>query len=522
MEVLTQMWAQVKKGWEGMTSAQRALGVALVGLMVAALVGGALWGGRVEYVSLFEKRLESADQVGSVLRTLQAAGIEVRQEKGQIQVPAAQYDRAFMELSGKSAWPQDQTTLDLKGLADDWKLSDGARKERARLSLQARLGRMLAMMQGVQSANVLLAEGNNTPFSGERFDPKASVQIALKEGVEALSPGVAETIRRVVAFGVQGVKPESVSVVDSLGRIYEARPTDETQVAMSDLDHLRRTREEELKRTIYNALAPIAGPRIAVAVSVVLNQDRVTAHEVKVNPDEVLVQDEKTESRSSTGTSAEEGGVPGVSSNLNERPAVNAVAGPTSTSTEKKTEIHRVSTHSETQTVKGIGDVKQVTVGVLVPYAKAAPAPEAKTLDEYRRFAMAAAGLTDAQFVTVAGLPYDPAPVAAPDRLQDILGTASAHADQIILAVLAVGALLILGRALRSGAPVPVRGGGEEVETGKAAALAAIRKAQAEPLPEMTPESQRFADMEQRVRDMVRKDPRVSAGLVKRWLMTTK
>ena len=42
-----------------------------------------------------------------------------------------------------------------------------------------------------------------------------------------------------------------------------------------------------------------------------------------------------------------------------------------------------------------------------------------------------------------------------------------------------------------------------------------------ETLPTSSPEGERFAVMETRVRDMVRKDPRISAGLVKRWLITT-
>ena len=89
--------------------------------------------------------------------------------------------------------------------------------------------------------------------------------------------------------------------------------------------------------------------------------------------------------------------------------------------------------------------------------------------------------------------------------------------------LLAVGALVVLGLVLRRGGAAPTAFEGGEGE-GVAGAVAAIRRARggsAEPIPEMSPESARFAEMEKRVRDMVRKDPRMSAGLVKRWLMTS-
>jgi flagellar biosynthesis/type III secretory pathway M-ring protein FliF/YscJ len=54
------------------------------------------------------------------------------------------------------------------------------------------------------------------------------------------------------------------------------------------------------------------------------------------------------------------------------------------------------------------------------------------------------------------------------------------------------------------------------------AAIARARKEMAEPLPETSPEAARYAEMEGRVREMVRKDPRISAGLVKRWLLSVK
>lgn len=517
MDVLNAVRTQMKQIWEGLTPGQRTAGVGLVGLMAAALAATALWSGNPEHVRLFETPLESPEQMGNILKTLKAANIPARQERGLILVPAASKDKAFMELSGKNAWPQDQTTADMKGLVDDWRLSDPGRRERARLSLQARLGRMVAMMEGVQSASVLLAEGNNGIFSGERYEPKATVQVALDPQVEGLSSGVAETIRRMVAFGVQGIKPETVAVVDNQGRIYEERKTDDDQAVMSTFDTLRRKREADIVGKVRNALAPIAGAKIAVSAAVILNQDKEKIRAVRVNPDEVVVDSERTESRTGTSAPGEIGGVPGTSSNLVDNTA-EAGQVPLTSSNEEKSEIHRTASTTESETVKGVGDLKQVTVGVLVPYPKEAPGPDAKTLDTYRDFVMKAAGLTDPKFVTVASVAYDTTPAVPTDRWREALDFLLAHTNEVILGILAVGALVIMGRLMRGGAAGPEPVGAE----GALSAISRARKALAEPLPETSPETARYAEMEGRVRDMVRKDPRISAGLVKRWLLSTK
>ncbi len=523
MDVLNALKAQMKQIWDGLTPGQRTTGVVLVGLMAAALAATALWSGNPEYVPLFPAPLESPDQVGNILKTLKAADIPARQEKGLILVPAASYDKAYIELTGKSAWPQDQTTADMKGLVDDWRLSDPGRRERARLSLQARLGRMVTMMEGVQSATVLLAEGNNGIFSGERYEPKATVQVALRPQVEGLSPGVAETIRRMVAFGVQGIKPETVAVVDNQGRIYEERKTDDDQAVMTTFDKLRREREADIVAKVRNALAPIAGPKIAVSAAVILNQDKVKEHALRVNPDEVVVDSERTRSRTATSTPSEIGGVPGTSSNLVDN-TPEAAGAPLTNSNEEESEIHRTASTTETEIVKGVGDARQITVGVLVPQAKDATALDPKTLDTYRDFVMKAAGLTDPKFVTVSSVAYDATPAVPTPTWRVALDLLAAHLSEIILGILAVGALVIMGRLLRGSAagPAGAGAGGPEGVEGAVAAISRARKDLAEPLAESSPEAARYAEMEGRVREMVRKDPRISAGLVKRWLLSTK
>lgn len=521
MDVLTNWMNQAAQIWKGLNPGQRVMAGVFAALAVVGLFGTALWSGRAEGVPLFPAPLENPEQVGNVLRILKAANIDVRQEKGQILVPPAQKDRAFIELSGKSAWPKDQGLAEIQDLSNDWKLSDPARRERARMTLQTRLAKMIALMEGVQSANVLLAEGNNVPFSGERFEPKATVQVLLRSGVESLSSGVAETIRRVVAFGVQGVKPSTVAVVDSLGRIYEERARDDDQAVMTTFEKLRRDREEDIVRKVHNALTPIAGNRIAVSAAVTLNQDREKVHSVKVNPDEVVVVDERTESRASTGPGIEAGGVPGVSSNLNGAPGETGPATMVS-STEEKSEIHRMASTVDTETVKGVGDVRQATVGVLVPYAKGTAEPDEKTIGTYRDFVMKAAGITDPKFVTVSSVPYDPAPAPTTGKLDEAVSLLGRYADQILMGVLVLGALVMLGRLLK---PAPPAAPAETAqEGGVAGAVRAIGRAgeTLAPIPDSNPEAARFSEMETRVREMVRKDPRTSAGLVKRWLISTK
>ena len=491
-------------------------GLALVGLMAAALAAAGLWGGQSDYVALL-RAPENPQEVGSVLAILKSADIPVRQEGGQILVTASAKDRAYIELSGKSAWPADQSLDELKGLNDDWRMSDQGRRERARLSLQNRLGRMIGSVTGVLTGTVQIAEGNNAVFSSEHFDTTATVQVGLRRGLESLPDGVAETIRRMVAFGVTGLKPAAVVVVDNLGRIYEEHGS-EFQAA-DTFEKLRRQKVEELNATLRNGLAPIVGPRIAVSSAIELNQDREKVVSHKVNPDETMVTDEKNKTRTQTGGTTETGGPVGTTSNVTSNSDATSGTPVSSSLTEEESEIHRDGSHEDREIIKGVGDIKKVTVGVLIPYAKGTPEPDAKTLDTCRNWVMKASGIADPQFVTVSSLAYDPAPAVQASRSDEAIAALLAHGDQLGVLLLAVGALVVLGMVLRRGGSRAAYAE-EEGAGGVAGAVAAIRRARAEPLPEMTPEGTRFAEMESRVKEMVRKDPKMSAGLVKRWLMT--
>ncbi len=523
MDVLKQFWAQTKKTWEGLTSGQRAAAVALVGAAVVVLAAVPLWGGASsERVPLFARPLESDEKVGTILGVLKAANIDARVEKGQILVPSSSRDQAFTILSSKKAWPEDQSTLELSGLNDDWRIGEQARRERARLMLQSALVRMIRKLDGVHGADVLLAEGNNAVFAGERFEPKAAVMVTLKPGTAMLSAGAAETIRRMVAFGVQGVQSSTVNVSDSQGRIYPERPADDDQQVTTTWEKMRREKEEENVVKVRNALAPIIGNRIAVSCAVVLNRDKVTEEELRLNPDEVVVIHEKNESKTVTGGAPEGGAVPGVFNNLEQVPAAAASTGnPGGNSTEEKSELERRSSEKRTSTVKGVGDVRQVSVGILIPFAKGSTEPDAKILGTYREFAMNAVGILEPKLVTVAAVPYEPeAPLPAPGRMQELRAFLMEHFDRVLLAVLVLGALVVLGLALRRGSPRPALApAGLE---GAVAAIAKSRQQGIEPLPEMGAEGKRFNEMEGRIREQVRKDPKIAAGLVKRWLMVAK
>ncbi len=522
MDVLKQFWAQCKKTWEGLSGGQRAAGIVLAGALIATLAAVPLWGGgSPERVPLFPRPLDSDEKVGSVLAVLRTADIEARAEKGQILVPASSKDRAFTVLSTKNAWPEDQSTVELKGFLDDWRLSDQARRERGRMMLQSALSRMIRKLEGVLSADVLLAEGNNSPFSGERFEPKAAVVVALKPSVAMLSQGVAETIRRMVAFGVQGVQSSAVSVSDSLGRIYPEKPSDDDQAVTTTWEKMRREIEDENNVKVRNALAPILGNRLAVICHVVLNRDKETVVSDRVNPDEMFAHHEKTRSKTVTGGSGEPAGTPGVGSNIVEVPPGGTASGQAANSTEEESEIERTASRTQTSTVKGVGEVKYMSASILIPFAKGAAEPDAKILGTYREFAMNAVGIQDPKLVTVAAVPFEPeAPMAAPGHWQEIQAFVGEHFDRILLAILVLGALVVLGMALRKGSPHPA-GAAAGLE-GAVAAIARSRQEAMEPLPEMGPDGKRYSEMESRIREQVRKDPKIAAGLVKRWLMTAK
>jgi flagellar M-ring protein FliF len=153
-------------------------------------------------------------------------------------------------------------------------------------------------------------------FTESRQPAKASVMVKLRPAVQ-LPPGAVLAIQHLAASAVEGLAPESVSVLEMNGTLLSRpRPPGggEEQAASAALDY-RQSLEKDLRAKIRQTLDPVLGAeRYRADVSVDCDITSGEQSEETFDPARsVMTSSSKTEDSSG---SASPGGVPGTASNL--------------------------------------------------------------------------------------------------------------------------------------------------------------------------------------------------------------
>jgi flagellar M-ring protein FliF len=181
-------------------------------------------------------------------------------------------------------------------------------------ALQAELSRSIGQLESVQSARVLIAKPEPSPFVRDDKQPTASVIIKLKPGA-VMSRATAGSVVSLVARSVEGLKPENVTVVDSGGRLLSDPHAAERESLPATQLEYRRDLEAYLAEKAEKMLAQHLGPgRAVVQVSADINFQRLKETSRTYSPEGRVAKSELTTTSKSTGGAAR--GVAGAASNV--------------------------------------------------------------------------------------------------------------------------------------------------------------------------------------------------------------
>jgi flagellar M-ring protein FliF len=181
-------------------------------------------------------------------------------------------------------------------------------------ALQAELARSIMQIESVQSARVLIARPEPTPFVRDQKAPTASVVVKLKPGA-TLSRVSAAGIVSLVARSVEGLKPENVTIVDSAGRLLsDPHAGDRENLPAPQLEY-RRELETYLANKAEQMLAQALGAgRAIVRVSADINFQQLKERQETYLPNPVVSAERLTTIKSSGGLASR--GIAGAVSNV--------------------------------------------------------------------------------------------------------------------------------------------------------------------------------------------------------------
>jgi len=230
-------------------------------------------------------------------------------------------------------------------------------------ALEGELGRTIRAINGVRAARVHLVLPAREPFSRSQQEAQASVLITAS-GANRLDRESVLAITSLVAAAVPGLRPASISVIDSNGTLLSrAQDQQEGSARAESLLQMRTQMEARTAHAVEAMLESSLGPgRVHVQASIELDYDQVHEQVEKFDPDGQVVRSTQTTTDSSK--SSEGSNNVSVQNNLPNADAATAANGTQDQKQEETSNYEigktvRTVTHDQPQ-------VKRITVAVLV------------------------------------------------------------------------------------------------------------------------------------------------------------
>ncbi len=153
-------------------------------------------------------------------------------------------------------------------------------------ALEGELARTIRGLAGVRTARVHLVLPRREPFSRERGEAQASVVLTM-QGAQRLDREGVQAVLHLVSMAVPGLRPQSVSIVDSRGELLARGGQALTGPAgAANQEEVRRALELRLARAVEEMLERSLGPgRVRAEVSAEMDFDRSQTVEERFDPE---------------------------------------------------------------------------------------------------------------------------------------------------------------------------------------------------------------------------------------------
>jgi flagellar M-ring protein FliF len=553
---------QLRKLISGLSLLQRVSIVAMAALVIAGLVAFSHYRHEGDFHPLYTGM--APEDAATVVQKLKESAVEYRllDNGGTVAVPSARLAESRLALAAAGLPKSGRIGFELFD-KNNFGATEFVEHINYKRALEGELERSVMSLAEVEQARIHLTLPKESVFLDRQEPAKASVMVKLRAGAQ-ISPQNVVAVTNLVASAVEGLAPESVSLLDMDGNLLskprKTAAADGSEITAESLE-VRQQIEKALVTKISATLEPLLGAnRFRAGASVDCDLTSGEQQEETLDPAKsVMLSSQKTEEGADHPVS---GGVPGTASNL-PNPQNNS-PNKTTAGVSRRTENITYQTSRTVRTTRiPQGVVRRMSLAVLVDHTlqwdgegaarkKVLVPPTPETLKTIRDLVAGVTGFNEERGdqLIVESLPFESTVNAQPPALAHPLSSKPAvkqppilefynkYRDLTLPAALGLGLLIGLAALFFRTARKPQRGRGsvespEERELpagaytsgtpalpaaeGAAARLDLSPKAQqlAAGLPAIEVERDQLAD---RVRVAVKRDPAATANLLRMWM----
>jgi len=314
-ELVEKIYRNFATFFSGLETPRKIAFLALVGVIVATMIGIVVWASQTNYKMLYtELNREDAKQIARLLEEKNVPyqtskdGKSISIPEGMVEIWRLELAKSGVSFSGTVGYevldnqPFGTTTFIQK-----------VNKQRA---LEGELVKTIKYISGIEKARVHLSIPENSPFVSEKKPPSASVVISLARGV-SLTDKEIKGIASLISSSIDGMRSEDVVIIDQRGKKLSENIGD----AMTQYTANRMALEAKLNRQYEEQIEGILGKvvgegKVIAKVSATMDYTVSSSTETKFDSENKAVLSEVNNSQKLTGSRPSPQGIPGARSNL--------------------------------------------------------------------------------------------------------------------------------------------------------------------------------------------------------------
>ena len=314
---LKNVMGQLGNVWNGISLSHKFIMIMMTMGFIGGIIGVTQWARKPDFALLYGDL--GPKESGEIVDVLKEENIpfQIRGNGSAIAVSSERVHEMRLKLAGKGL-PREESGYELLDKVG-FGTSDFVQRVNYRRAIQGELAKTIRHLDYVEWAQVHLALPEGSLFVQDEKPPTASVILKLKSrsgGV--LRPEQVASIVHLVSAGVEGLKPENVTITDTRGNLLSKKELPSSMVGTSnDQLEVKKKLEDYFVAKAQDLLEKIVGAgKSVVRVSADLDFKHVDEKLIEFDPERRVPRVQTVTTRVSGGAPFQGGGVPGMQANL--------------------------------------------------------------------------------------------------------------------------------------------------------------------------------------------------------------
>ncbi len=314
---LKNVMGQLGNVWNGISLSHKFIMIMMTMGFIGGIIGVTQWARKPDFALLYGEL--GPKESGEIVDLLKEENVpfQIRGNGSAIAVPSEKVHEMRLKLAGKGL-PREESGYELLDKVG-FGTSDFVQRVNYRRAVQGELAKTIRHLDYVEWAQVHLALPEGSLFVEDEKSATASVILKLKSrSAGVLRPEQVASIVHLVSAGVEGLKPENVTITDTRGNLLSKKELPSSMIgASNDQLEMKKKIEDYFVAKAQDLLDKIVGAgKSVVRVSADLDFKHVDEKLVEFDPERRVPKVQTVTTRVSGGAPFSGGGVPGMQANL--------------------------------------------------------------------------------------------------------------------------------------------------------------------------------------------------------------